>query len=170
MMLFQQWPNNINYFQVPIVPSSFYLFLIYDKGQVVCGICECDPLYYGNKCECSKSENDLDTGKASGSGNVSSCINPNQEFLDGPKAVCSNQGRCNCGQCQCNDPSRISGKYCECDNESCDRYLSVVCAGNGRCECGTCKCNEGWTKSDCSCSTNTTSCVASNGVSLRLLE
>lgn len=136
-----------------------------NKGKIVCGICECDPLYYGNRCECSKSENDLDSGKASSSGNISSCINPNQGFLDGPKSICSNQGRCNCGQCQCNDPSRISGKYCECDNESCDRYLSVVCAGNGRCECGTCKCNEGWTKSDCSCSTNTSTCVASNGVS-----
>ncbi|RNA03542.1 integrin beta-3-like, partial [Brachionus plicatilis] len=63
-----------------------------------------------------------------------------------------------------NDPSRISGKYCECDNESCDRYLSVVCAGNGRCECGICKCFEGWTKSDCSCSTNNSSCISSNGL------
>jgi integrin beta 1 len=63
-----------------------------------------------------------------------------------------------------NDPSRITGKYCECDNESCDRYLSVVCAGNGRCECGICKCYAGWTKSDCSCSTNNSSCVSTNGV------
>ena len=93
---------------------------------------------------------------------------PNQNFLDGPKNVCSNQGRCNCGQCQCNEPSRISGKFCECDNESCDRYLSVVCAGNGRCECGTCKCSDGWSKSDCSCSTDTSSCVATNGVRNKL--
>ena len=86
-------------------------------------------------------------------------------MLDGPKTICNNQGRCNCGQCVCNDPNRISGKYCECDNESCDRYLSVVCAGNGRCDCGICKCYDGWTKSDCSCSSNNSSCVTSKGVS-----
>ncbi len=41
------------------------------RGRIVCGICECDPLYYGSKCECSKSE--LDTNKGS-TGNISSCI------------------------------------------------------------------------------------------------
>ncbi len=36
IVLFQQWPNNINYFQVPKLSSSFInLFLIYDKGQQV---------------------------------------------------------------------------------------------------------------------------------------
>ena len=136
-----------------------------ERGKIVCGICECDSLYYGSKCECSKLDSSSDPNKGS-SGNISSCINPRQSLLDGPKTICNNQGRCNCGQCVCNDPNRISGKYCECDNESCDRYLSVVCAGNGRCDCGICKCFDGWTKSDCSCSSNNSSCVASNGVSL----
>jgi integrin beta 1 len=63
-----------------------------------------------------------------------------------------------------NDPNRISGKYCECDNESCDRYLGLVCAGNGRCDCGICKCNQGWSGSDCKCSTDNSTCESSNGV------
>ena len=39
------------------------------RGKVVCGICECDPQYYGNKCECST----LDSDTAKGN-NISSCI------------------------------------------------------------------------------------------------
>ncbi len=46
------------------------------RGKIVCGICECDSLYYGNKCECSKleSEDAIDELNKSSSGNLSSCI------------------------------------------------------------------------------------------------
>ena len=46
-----------------------------NHGKVVCGICECDPLHYGSRCECNKIENEssLDSSKLS-SGNISSCI------------------------------------------------------------------------------------------------
>ncbi len=44
-----------------------------ERGKVVCGICECDALYYGNKCECSKLDSQTDSNKGS-SGNISSCI------------------------------------------------------------------------------------------------
>ena len=131
------------------------------RGKVVCGVCECEAQYYGNRCECST----LDSADSTKGNNISACVNPRQDFgADGAKIVCNNQGRCNCGQCVCNDPARISGKYCECDNESCDRYLGQVCAGHGRCECGICKCDDGWTRSDCSCSTDSSPCVASNGL------
>ncbi len=30
-LIMEQWPNNINYFQVPTVSSSFNLFFIYDR-------------------------------------------------------------------------------------------------------------------------------------------
>ena len=40
------------------------------RGKIVCGICDCDPLFYGTKCECSQSE----FFDPSSTGNVSSCI------------------------------------------------------------------------------------------------
>ncbi len=51
-----------------------------DRGQVVCGICECDSMYYGSKCECSKlethsSESTLGLNKETlATGNISTCI------------------------------------------------------------------------------------------------
>ncbi len=52
---------------------------------------------------------------------------------------------------------RYSGRYCECDNESCDRANELLCADHGTCDCGNCKCDPGWEGSNCACSTNTVS-------------
>ena len=38
----------------------------------MCGVCECDSLYYGSKCECSKLDS-TESNKGS-TGNISSCI------------------------------------------------------------------------------------------------
>jgi hypothetical protein len=62
------------------------------------------------------------------------------------------------------EPHRITGKYCECDNESCERSLGLICGGNGQCDCGECKCDSGWEGPACSCSTDTSTCISSNGL------
>ena len=41
------------------------------------------------------------------------------------KPVCSGRGVCSCGQCECeqrNEAEIISGRFCECDNFSCNRH------------------------------------------------
>ena len=50
-------------------------------------------------------------------------------------SVCENRGTCVCGICECNaispsNPSqRYSGKFCECDDYSCDRFEKQLCGG-----------------------------------------
>ena len=41
--------------------------------------------------------------------------------------VCSGNGACICGQCECNRP--LSGQYCECNDFSCDYYDGEMCGG-----------------------------------------
>lgn len=47
--------------------------------------------------------------------------------------ICSNNGDCVCGTCECKkrqNPAEIySGKYCECDNFNCDRSNNMLCGG-----------------------------------------
>lgn len=69
-----------------------------------------------------------------------------------------------CGVCECfkrEFPEEVTGKFCECDNFSCDRHDGKVCAGpdHGECECGVCRCKEGWTGKDCACRQDTSECV-----------
>lgn len=69
-----------------------------------------------------------------------------------------------CGECECfkRDPQEeITGKYCECDNFSCDRFDGKVCAGpdHGTCVCGRCECKEGWSGNDCSCKKSDKECI-----------
>ncbi|XP_047350328.1 integrin beta-PS-like [Vespa velutina] len=77
--------------------------------------------------------------------------------------VCNDRGQCICGFCECfyrtNPTERIYGKYCECDNFSCERVNSRLCNGHGICSCGTCHCSPGWTGTGCDCSTSTASCI-----------
>jgi integrin beta 1 len=44
------------------------------RGRVICGICECDSEYYGNKCECSKMDSASDSLSNINTGNKSSCM------------------------------------------------------------------------------------------------
>uniref|UniRef100_A0A3B4ANA7 Integrin beta n=1 Tax=Periophthalmus magnuspinnatus TaxID=409849 RepID=A0A3B4ANA7_9GOBI len=83
--------------------------------------------------------------------------------------ICSNNGDCVCGTCECKkreNPAEVySGTYCECDNFNCDRSNNKLCGGHGRCECRQCICDANFTGSACDCSLDRTSCLAKNGQS-----
>lgn len=113
---------------------------------------------------------------------------------DNTTDICSNSGDCVCGTCECknreNPNERYSGRFCECDNFSCDRSSNKLCggeeggggsvhmharerrrtgrllilfvSGHGRCECRVCICEPMWTGSACDCSLDNTTCMASN--------
>lgn len=52
---------------------------------------------------------------------------------DNATDICSNNGDCVCGRCECknrdNPGERYSGEFCECDNFSCDRSSNKLCGG-----------------------------------------
>uniref|UniRef100_A0A336M8L1 Integrin beta n=2 Tax=Culicoides sonorensis TaxID=179676 RepID=A0A336M8L1_CULSO len=124
-------------------------------GVYKCGICECAPDFYGRKCECSMQ--DLHSDITSGI----SCRPDNTSLVD-----CSGRGNCVCGVCEChtrpNLEEKITGKYCECDNFSCERHNGLLCSGpeQGTCKCGQCACAPGWGGPACSCKTTTDTCLA----------
>ncbi|OQV13505.1 Integrin beta-PS [Hypsibius exemplaris] len=126
------------------------------NGTYECGICTCPPGTFGKFCECS-------TDSITGLDEEAGCRQGNSSL------ICSGRGRCVCGQCQCfprpNSDENVYGKYCECDNFSCDRVNGILCGGptQGSCECGNCVCKPGWTGTDCGCSESTESCMAKNG-------
>ncbi|VDK42370.1 unnamed protein product [Anisakis simplex] len=122
--------------------------LCYGFGDLVCGVCECQPGKGGGNCECdlkqygARSPAELDDRCRSG---------PNEP-------ICSGNGRCRCGQCQCSSES-ITGQYCECEGLSCPTVDGQLCGGQGECQCGKCLCEEGFTGDDCSCSLDTSRCM-----------
>ncbi|XP_063704151.1 integrin beta-PS-like [Culicoides brevitarsis] len=122
-------------------------------GTHKCGTCDCDNGFYGRKCECSSSDG--------GSSVVENCRADNSSLVD-----CNGRGNCICGECICharqNPEEKITGRYCECDNFSCERHNERVCAGpeHGTCVCGSCECANGWTGPACECATSTESCKA----------
>ncbi|XP_062386733.1 integrin beta-1-like isoform X2 [Sardina pilchardus] len=123
------------------------------RGTYECGICRCNEGRIGQKCECSTDEvrtEDLDA----------SCR------MENGTDICSNNGDCVCGTCECkkreNPEERYSGKYCECDNFNCDRSNNKLCGGHGRCECRVCFCDANYTGSACDCSLDTSTCLAKN--------
>lgn len=79
---------------------------------------------------------------------------------------CNGRGQCLCGQCDCdarpNPEEVISGKFCECDNFSCDRHNGLLCSGSdrGTCVCGECVCKPGWEGSSCDCHSSNDTCYA----------
>ncbi|XP_026061500.1 integrin beta-1-like isoform X2 [Carassius auratus] len=123
------------------------------NGTLECGACRCNEGRIGRVCECSKDEvrtEDLDAN----------CR------MDNGTDICSNNGDCVCGTCECkkrdNPEERYSGKFCECDNFNCDRSNNKLCGGHGRCECRKCICDANYTGSACDCSLDTSTCMASN--------
>lgn len=105
----------------------------------------------GEKCECDKNK--------FYSHDDSTCIPP------GSSVKCSGQGECKCGLCECkkklkNPDDVISGRYCECDNFSCEKRNGRLCSGNGKCICKECNCNPGWTGEACDCSLDDRQCKA----------
>uniref|UniRef100_A0A8D0A896 Integrin beta n=1 Tax=Sander lucioperca TaxID=283035 RepID=A0A8D0A896_SANLU len=124
------------------------------NGTFECGACKCNEGRIGRLCECSKDEvrtEDLDANCRKDNGTD----------------ICSNNGDCVCGTCECKkreNPAEIySGKYCECDNFNCDRSNNKLCGGHGRCECRKCICDANYTGSACDCSLETSTCLAKNG-------
>uniref|UniRef100_A0A8D0A1V8 Integrin beta n=1 Tax=Sander lucioperca TaxID=283035 RepID=A0A8D0A1V8_SANLU len=113
----------------------------------------CNEGRVGRQCECSSNDvatEDMDR----------TCRK------DNGTDICSNNGDCVCGTCECkkrdNPEERYSGQYCECDNFNCDRSGNKLCGGHGRCECRVCICDPMWTGSACDCSLDNSTCMASN--------
>ncbi|XP_056640802.1 integrin beta-PS isoform X1 [Diorhabda sublineata] len=124
-------------------------------GTYKCGICECYPGAFGPHCECLPDE--LPTNIT-----ATDCIQP-----DIPNAIeCSGRGQCVCKKCICesrlSENERIYGKYCECDNFSCERHDGKLCSGadHGICDCGVCHCKDEWTGTNCACIKSNASCYA----------
>ncbi|KAM9827002.1 integrin beta-1a isoform 2-T2 [Neosynchiropus ocellatus] len=125
----------------------------FGNGTFECGACKCNEGRVGRLCECSSNDvatEDMDR----------TCRK------DNGTDVCSGNGECVCGNCECkvreNLEERYSGQYCECDNFNCDRSGNKVCGGHGRCDCRVCVCDQNWTGSACDCSLDVSTCMASN--------
>ncbi|XP_036320203.1 integrin beta-PS-like [Rhagoletis pomonella] len=127
------------------------------RGSLVCGVCECDEKYIGTNCQC------LSDTMPSKSENNHFC-HDNTTQVD-----CSGRGLCSCGVCQCdkraNPNEVISGKYCQCDNFSCERHEQKICSGpeHGTCECGKCACKTGWAGAACECQLSKETCRPPGG-------
>uniref|UniRef100_A0A673AU27 Integrin beta n=1 Tax=Sphaeramia orbicularis TaxID=375764 RepID=A0A673AU27_9TELE len=124
------------------------------NGTFECGACKCNAGRIGRLCECSKDEvrtEDLDANCRKDNGTD----------------ICSNNGDCVCGTCECKkreNPKEVySGTYCECDNFNCDRSNNKLCGGHGVCECRKCICDANYTGSACDCSLDHSTCLAKNG-------
>ncbi|CAL1261200.1 unnamed protein product [Larinioides sclopetarius] len=126
------------------------------NGTFECGICNCNSRRYGKECECDASDTDPFL-------EVKGCFNGDDS------RPCSGVGKCRCGRCYCDQrqhpDEKIYGKYCECNNYSCDKKDGKVCSGpdHGVCDCGNCKCLTGWKGEDCSCRDSIESCMGPNG-------
>lgn len=59
-------------------------------GIYKCGVCDCDPQYFGRRCECSAQQQSVKASEMS-------CRPDNTSTVD-----CSGRGSCVCGQCECN--------------------------------------------------------------------
>ncbi|CAG5056537.1 unnamed protein product [Parnassius apollo] len=119
-------------------------------GNRRCGICECNPGRYGDKCECTATS-------SSRMSDNSSCIAP------GHTELCSGHGFCHCGSCHCRE--RYNGRYCECNQNSCTLDTSgAPCNGRGNCLCGVCTCTSSdWYGAACECYKPKTPCITDDG-------
>ncbi|KAJ8936075.1 hypothetical protein NQ314_012510 [Rhamnusium bicolor] len=133
--------------------DHFQTIQIYPVGTYKCGICECNPGAFGRICQCTSEQSAENT-------TLLDCVHPSSP----PGLECSGKGQCVCGRCSCearaNDNERIYGKYCECDNFSCERHNGKLCSGpdHGICDCGECHCKEEWTGSNCACKKSNATC------------
>ncbi|CAH1118909.1 unnamed protein product [Phaedon cochleariae] len=124
-------------------------------GTYKCGVCDCYAGAFGRHCECTSDE-------ISRNVTTMDCVPPGS-----PSGLeCSGKGQCVCGRCDCetraNDNERIYGRYCECDNFSCERHDGKLCSGadHGTCDCGVCHCKDEWTGSNCGCRKSNATCFA----------
>lgn len=117
------------------------------NGTYMCGICECNSMHFGKKCQCSSSE-PLSTGTE-----IRSDCKPR---TDQNVPDCYGHGTCTCGVCKCTE--MFYGRYCECDDFSCKQEDNGLCAGHGSCKCGKCQCEADWTGDTCNCPVSTENC------------
>ncbi|XP_063069558.1 integrin beta-2-like [Engraulis encrasicolus] len=125
-----------------------------DQGEIKCGTCQCNKDFTGQRCECDQTQRDDAALKEL-------CKAPNST------TECEGRGECICGLCECHK-NLISGKryyekYCQCDDENCNRHNNQLCSGpdQGTCQCGTCKCKAGYEGDSCQCKTSNESCITS---------
>ncbi|KAK6114409.1 EGF-like domain family protein [Brugia pahangi] len=122
--------------------------LCYGAGDLICGVCECQPGKGGNHCEC-----DLKQHSALSAQELENRCRKTPKDL-----VCSGNGQCKCGSCDCS-VEHVRGDHCECKNMSCPTSNDRMCASQGECKCGKCHCEEGYAGDDCSCTLDTSSCL-----------
>lgn len=94
-----------------------YVSLLFFYLNCVCNVCiSCDEGYLGQHCECVQ-QSDADSTT-----NMLASCRPDNGSL-----VCSGHGTCECGKCVCQ--GHYSGKYCECDDNSCENHNGKSCNG-----------------------------------------
>ncbi len=76
----------------------------------------CDEGFLGQRCECEQ-QSDADSIV-----NMLASCRPDNGSL-----VCSGHGICECGKCVCR--GHYSGKFCECDDSSCEHHDGLLCNG-----------------------------------------
>ncbi|XP_023340039.1 integrin beta-PS [Eurytemora carolleeae] len=157
----REWTQTFQIYPVGINESVVVnLEMICQVGKK-CGICECPDGYYGQSCECSAKDLQF-------AGDLEAGCRPDNTT----STVCNNRGDCICGKCECrereNPEERVDGKFCECDNFSCDRFNGELCSGpdHGECQCGKCKCNSEWDVpgyTACECRASNETCITPYG-------
>ncbi|KAL3832478.1 hypothetical protein ACJMK2_024118 [Sinanodonta woodiana] len=125
-----------------------------DNGTLRCGVCNCLEGRVGDLCQCA-----TDTSVGQKTTNLDElCKNKNET---GDK-ICSSNGKCQCGECVCNNG--FQGRYCQCKSDKCPRDVNgLECGGHGRCECEECQCESGYSGHSCDCPDSEDSCKGDGG-------
>ncbi|XP_077576342.1 integrin beta-1-like [Stigmatopora nigra] len=140
------------------------------QGALVCGSCECYQPYFGEHCQINPESGFDRDDKYCREGpnsplcsNRGTCVdgycechlreNPNERYsgyfcecsnFDCPyhnNRICGGHGKCECGQCICDNDWTSEDCSCTFDTTSCMASNQQLCNNNGMCECGSCRCD-----------------------------